>query len=229
MDSFTWFLNLAVQFVSCKNWVWFGLYVGLEPIIVLAELSVVHQSFPMWRIFFFLSRLPTASDNSIALLRYSPSMDLWTWTLHAVHSPTRSALSQLNLGLLDAISILLFICVLIWLHMGSVHQDASGLKHIPLLTPCYIFMWANISNRNSHVGRHVLFSNDHPCSSSNISIAWVTSLHPPYNIPVLLHNIYDSHTGLTAAICICVVGLLSIELTVHFLLFWSSEDKWQEL
>ena len=40
----------------------------------------------------------------------------------------------------------------------TVHQDASGLKHIPLLTPCYIFMWANISNRNSHVGRHVLFS-----------------------------------------------------------------------
>ena len=123
----------------------------------LAELSVVHQLCPMCRIFFFLSRLPTASNNSIALLRSSPSMDLWnmnsTCCLKAFHSPTRSALSQLNLGLLDAVSILLFIYVLIWLHMGSVHQDASGLKHIPLLTPCYIFMWANISNRNSHVGR----------------------------------------------------------------------------
>ena len=37
-------------------------------------------------------------------------------------------------------------------------------------------MCANISDRNGHVGRHVLFSNDHPCSSSNISITWVTSL-----------------------------------------------------
>ena len=37
-------------------------------------------------------------------------------------------------------------------------------------------MWVNISNRNCHVGRHVLFSNDHPCSTSNISITWVTSL-----------------------------------------------------
>ena len=99
-----------------------------------------------------------------------------TCCLKDFHSPTRSALSQLNSGLLDAVSILLFIYVLIWLDMGSVHQDASGLKHVPLLTPCYIFMWANISSRNSHVGRHVLFSNDHPCSSSNISITWVTSL-----------------------------------------------------
>ena len=99
-----------------------------------------------------------------------------TCCLKAFHSPTRSALSQLNLGLLDTVSILLFICVLICLHMGSVHQDGSGLKHIPHLTPCYMFMWANISNRNSHVGRHVLFSNHHPCSSSNISITWVTSL-----------------------------------------------------
>ena len=93
-----------------------------------------------------------------------------TCCLKAFRSPTRSALSQLNLGLLYTVSILLFICVLFWLHMGSVHQDASGLKHIPLLTPCYIFMWANMSNRNSHVGRHVLFSNHHPCYSSNISL-----------------------------------------------------------
>ena len=59
--------------------------------------------------------------------------------------------------------------------MGSVHQDASGLKHIPLLTPCYIFMWANIPDQNIHVG-DVLFSNHHPYSSSDISITWVTSL-----------------------------------------------------
>ena len=39
---------------------------------ILAELSVVHQSCPMWRIFFFLSHLPTASNNSIALLHSSP-------------------------------------------------------------------------------------------------------------------------------------------------------------
>ena len=96
-----------------------------------------------------------------------------TCCLKAFHSPTRSALSQLNLGLLAAVSILLFIYVLIWLHLGSLHQDASRLKHIPLLTPCYIFMWANISARNSHVGRHVLFSNRHPYSSSSISITWV--------------------------------------------------------
>ena len=59
-----------------------------------------------------------------------------------------------------------------------------------LCDSCYIFMRANISNRNSHVGRHVLFSNDHPCSSSNISITWVTSLASLYNIYVLFHNIW---------------------------------------
>ena len=100
-----------------------------------------------------------------------------TCCLKAFHSPTRSALSQLNLGLLDAVSILLFIYVLIWLHLGSLHQDASRLKHIPFLTPCYIFMWANISARNSHVGRHVLFSNRHPYSSSSISITWVLYIY----------------------------------------------------
>ena len=75
-----------------------------------------------------------------------------TCCLKAFHSPTRSALSQLNFGLLDAVSILLFIYELIWLHMGSVHQDDSGLKHVPLLTSFYIIMWVKISNQNSHGG-----------------------------------------------------------------------------
>ena len=59
-----------------------------------------------------------------------------------------------------------------------------------MLCTCYIFMWKNISDRNSHVGRHVLFSNDHPYSSSDISITWVTVLHPLYSILVLLHSIW---------------------------------------
>ena len=52
---------------------------------------------------------------------------------------------------------------------------------------CYIFMWANISNRNSHVGRHVLFSNDHPVT---LVLHGLLPLHSLYNIHVLLHNIW---------------------------------------
>ena len=119
-----------------------------------------------------------------------------TCCLKAFHSPTRSALSQLNLGLLDAVSILLFIYVLIWLHIGSVHQDASGLKHIPLLTPCYIFMWANISNRNSHVGRHVLFSKTITLVPPvSLGLYGLLPLYPLLNMYVLLHNIWQhTHT-----------------------------------
>ena len=69
--------KLGLTWVVCRP----GIYHS-----ILAGLSVVHQSCPMWKIFFFLSRLPTASNNSIALLRSSPSMGLWTWTLHAPFS-----------------------------------------------------------------------------------------------------------------------------------------------
>ena len=107
----------------------------------------------------------------------------------AFNSPTRSVLSQLNVELLDAVSILLFIYGLICLHLGSVHQDVSGLKHNPpLLTPCYIFMCANISVRNSHVARHVLFSHDHSCSPVTLALYGLLHLHPAY---VCYFTVYD--------------------------------------
>ena len=152
------------------------LYVGLESIIVfLQDFLLCISHVPCGK---YSSSFLAYPQHQITASLFFGLRPQWAFEheLYMLHSPTRSALSQLNLGLLDTVSILLFICVLIWLHMGSVHQDASGLKHIPLLTPCYIFMWANISNRNSHVGRHVLFSNHHPCSPSNSSLAWVTSL-----------------------------------------------------
>ena len=46
-----------------------------------------------------------------------------------------------------------------------------------ILSVCVLYLYVGEHIKpNSQVGRHVLFSNDHPCSTSNISITWVTSL-----------------------------------------------------
>ena len=51
-------------------------------------------------------------------------------------------------------------------------------------------MWANISNQNNHVGRHVLFSHDHPVPPVTLVLHGLLPLHPLYNIHVLLHNMW---------------------------------------
>ena len=44
--------NLAVQSVSCENWVWLGLYVGLEPIVVLLQNFLLFSSHVPWGEYF---------------------------------------------------------------------------------------------------------------------------------------------------------------------------------
>ena len=55
----------------------------------------------------------------------------------------------------------------------TVHQRWNPW---PGLSVCYIFMWANISDRSSHVGRHVFIQPRSLLFSTDISITWVTSL-----------------------------------------------------
>ena len=78
---------------------------------------------------------------------------------------------------------------------------------------CYMFMWANISDQNSHVGRHVLFSHNHSCSPVTLVLQGLLRLHP--FICVLLHSIMTSVTNQNPwSVAVCS-RTLSVPFLIH--------------
>ena len=140
----------------------------------LAELSVVHQSCSMWRIF---SSFLACPQHQIAAPPFFVHRSQWTFEreLYMLSEgfPFSHQISTIPIKFRDYLRQYPFCCSSVYL---------SGFIWV-------LFIRMLLDWNTSHFWHHVislcgrtyqtedvLFSNDHPCSSSNISITWVISL-----------------------------------------------------
>ena len=232
MDSLTWFLNLAVQFVSCKNWVWLGFYVGLEPIIVFLQnflLCISHV--PCGE---YSSSFLTYPQHQITASLFFVPPPQWTFE-HELYMLSKGFPFSHQISTIPikfritwrSIHFTVHLCT----YLASYGFCSSGCFWIETDPTSDTMLYL-------YVGEHI--KPKQPCGetfySATITLVppvtlvlhGLLPLHPLYNIPVLLHNMFNIEPCFSIGHNLSLICLMTSEDIKHqlIIIIFTICDSW---